>query len=217
VLQNINLSSTYFGEGVTQHNNRLIQLTYTSGIGFVYDRQSFSLLDSFTYSGEGWGLTHDYRQLIMSDGTSYLRFWDPYTFVETGQIQVIDDGGPVEDLNELEYIYGEVLANIWQTNLIARIEPTTGQVIAYIDLTGLLGPGPWTPTPDVLNGIAYDRENNRLFVTGKYWPHLFEIELTGCDPLPIFVDGFESGDTNPWSSAQGAVWSPDPGATWQWH
>ena len=205
VLQILNLSATYFGEGVTLYNNRLIQLTYQSGVGFVYNRNTFALLDNFTYSTEGWGLTHDRQRLIMSDGSSTLRFWNPETFAETGQVQVYDDQGPVIRLNELEYIHGEVLANIWLTDLIARIDLETGQVIAYIDLTGLLGPGPWTPTPDVLNGIAYDSENKRLFVTGKRWPQLFEIELVGCPPLPpVFADGFESGDASGWSSIVGS-------------
>lgn len=204
VLQILDLSPAYFGEGVTLHDNRLIQLTFQSGIGFVYNRDTFAILDNFTYPTQGWGLTHDQQRLIMSDGSSTLRFWDPTTFVETGQVQVYDDQGPVIRLNELEYIQGEVFANIWLTDLIARINPTTGQVIAYIDLTGLLGPGPWIPTPDVLNGIAYDSENNRLFVTGKRWPQLFEIELLGCPPLPVFVDGFESGDTSAWSAVVGS-------------
>jgi glutamine cyclotransferase len=196
VEQIYNLPYTYFGEGVSDWGDTLIQLTWRAGKGFVYDRETFALLDEFSYSGEGWGLTQDGEQLIMSDGTSYLRFWDPETLTETGQVQVSDDQGPVSDLNELEYICGEVWANVWQTDRIARIDPTSGQVVAWIDLTGL----PAGPGANVLNGIAYDRASNRIYVTGKYWSTLFEIELVGCPQLCIFADGFESGSTSQWSA-----------------
>jgi glutamine cyclotransferase len=195
VEQIYSLSKGYFGEGVTDWGDTLIQLTWKQGTGFVYDRETFELLDQLSYSGYGWGLTRDGERLIMSDGTSYLRFWDPETFTETGQVQVSDDQGPVIELNELEYICGEVWANVWQTDSIARIDPTTGQVVAWIDLTGL----PAGPGAGVLNGIAYDRVSNRVYVTGKDWSTLYLIELVGCPQRCIFADGFESGDISLWS------------------
>ena len=197
VEQIYSLPYQYFGEGVTDWGDTLIQLTWQAGTGFVYDRETFALLGQVSYSSEGWGLTQDGDQLIMSDGTSYLRFRDPVTFAETGQVQVSDDQGPVIHLNELEYICGEVWANVWKTDLIARIDPDTGQVVAWIDLSGL----PAGPGADVLNGIAYDRVSNRIYVTGKYWSTLYQIELVGCPLRCIFVDGFESGDISRWSAS----------------
>ena len=177
VLRSLSLPDELFGEGLTLYGNRLIQLTWTSGIGFVYDRTSFSLSGNFTYKTEGWGITHDGKHLIVSDGTSTLYFWDPETFEEIRRIEVTDQGVKVEKLNELEYIRGEVYANVWQTNRIARISPETGHVVAWINLEGLLsGEEPSHPV-DVLNGIAYDPIQSRLFLTGKYWPKLFEIKL----------------------------------------
>ena len=178
ILQIHDLAPEYFGEGITIWQDRLIQLTWKSGTGFIYDLASFAPLDSFAYPGEGWGLTHDGEQLIMSDGTNEIRFLDPETLAENGRIQVQDPSGPVVRLNELEYIHGEIWANVWQTNRIARIDPATGQVLAWVDLTGLLSPALITQPVDVLNGIAYDAAGDRLFVTGKWWPRLYEIKLT---------------------------------------
>jgi glutamine cyclotransferase len=172
----------YFAEGLTGWGADLIQLTYQSHTGFVYDRATLKLKSSFSYSGEGWGLTHDGKRLIMSDGTSTLRFLDPNSFRETGRIVVRDLGQPVRDLNELEYVRGEVWANVWHTDRIARISPATGDVVGWIDLKNLLKPGdilPSTPMAGeaVLNGIAYDLAKDRLFVTGKLWPKLFEVKI----------------------------------------
>jgi glutamine cyclotransferase len=182
VLHSLPLSSEYFGEGVTVWGDHIIQLTWKSHVGFVYDKTSFHLLKTFNYPTEGWGLTHDDTQLIMSDGTPTLPFLDPNTFQETRQITVTAEGLPVANLNELEYVRGEIWANIWQTDRIVRIAPATGQVIGWIDLTGLLGPEERQRPVDVLNGIAYDAEHDRLFVTGKLWPKIFEIKLVPATP-----------------------------------
>lgn len=182
VLQQVNLPPELFGEGIAVFGNRIIQLTWQARQGFVYDKTSFERLARFTYPTEGWGITHDGRRLIMSDGTATLYFWDPDTLAEIGRVTVYDRGQPVTRLNELEYIQGEVFANVWQTDFIARIDPQTGRVTGWIDLTGLLSPEARNGRPvDVLNGIAYDAEHNRLFVTGKLWPRLFEIELVAPD------------------------------------
>jgi glutamine cyclotransferase len=177
VLQLYSLPPQYFGEGITIYGERVIQLTWQEETGFVYDKSSFDLLETFTYTTEGWGITHDGTRLIMSDGTATLYFWEPETFEEIGRVQVYDDVGPVVRLNELEYIQGQVYANIWQTDLVGIIDPQSGQVTAYVDLAGLLGPEDRIERVDVLNGIAYDAAGDRLFVTGKWWPKLFEIEL----------------------------------------
>ena len=177
VLQTHALAEELFGEGVTVYGDTVIQLTWQSCVGFVYDKETFEQLDPFTYAGEGWGLTHDGDRLIMSDGTSTLRFLDPETFARVGQVQVLSDGRPVTRLNELEYVEGDIYANVWQTDRIARIDPATGHVLAWIDLEGLLSGEDRTEPVDVLNGIAYDAAADRLFVTGKLWPKLFEIEL----------------------------------------
>jgi glutamine cyclotransferase len=166
-----------FGEGIAIVNNTIIQLTWQSHIGFIYDKTTFALLGNFTYPTQGWGLTFDGKQLIMSDGSNNLYFLDPTTFQRTGQIQVHDENTTVVNINELEYINGDVYANIWQTNTIAIINPETGQVKAWIDLTGLPCENN-SNTGAVLNGIAYDQKNDRLFVTGKNWPNLFQINLT---------------------------------------
>jgi len=171
------LGADYFGEGITVFGDVIDQLTWKSNTGFVYDRDSFDLLRTFAYPGRGWGLTHDGECLIMSDGTSTVRFLDPDTYEETGRIEVTDEDVPVTNLNELEYVNGEIFANVWFTDFIARIDPDTGRVVGWIDLTGLLGDEYRTPGADVLNGIAYDAGGDRLFVTGKLWPRLFEIEL----------------------------------------
>ena len=176
VVQRVDLPGAYFGEGIVLWKDKIIQLTWQSKIGFVYDRATFRQLRSFTYSREGWGITQDGKRLIMSDGSSSLFFWDPETLKETGKLDVSDKGSPVPKLNELEYIHGEIYANVYQTDRIARISPKTGVVLGWIDLTGLLTPSEKSRA-DVLNGIAYDAKSNRLFVTGKWWPKLFEIHI----------------------------------------
>ena len=182
-LQRTRLPDELFGEGITLFDDRIIQLTWKAGIGFVYSKDTFELLQTFTYPTEGWGITHDGERLIMSDGTANLYFRDPKTFDEIGRVEVFDENGPVVMLNELEYINGEVFANVWKTDKIARIDPETGQVTGWILLTDLLSPEELTNPADmqngiaVLNGIAYDATNDRLFVTGKLWPTLFEIEI----------------------------------------
>jgi glutamine cyclotransferase len=177
VLQLQTIDDRYFGEGITVWRDRIFELTWQSGIGFIYDRASLRRTGTFTYSGEGWGLTHDASRLIMSDGTAALRFLDPATQKETGRVQVRDGGKPVDRLNELEYVKGEILANVWQTNRIARISLSTGAVTGWIDLTGLLSARDAAQGAQVLNGIAYDAAGDRLFVTGKLWPKLFEITI----------------------------------------
>jgi len=178
VLQLYNLPAQYFGEGIAVYGDQIVQLTWQNHTGFVYDRDSFELLDTFAYPTEGWGLTHDGTRLIMSDGTATLHFWDPETLEEIGQVQVHDENGPVARLNELESVGGLVYANVWQTDRIAIIDPGSGQVTAWIDLTGLLPRDDLTRV-DVLNGIAYDEAGDRLLVTGKWWPSLFQIEVVG--------------------------------------
>jgi len=187
VLQSISLPPEHFGEGIAVWEGRIIQLTWQSGLGFVYDREGFVLLATFIYPTEGWGLTHDGARLIMSDGTPRLRFWDPDTYQETGSVLVTDDAGPVFALNELEYIQGMVLANVYQTDRIAVIDPATGRVAAWIDVHGLLGPEDYAEPVDVLNGIAYDAAGERLFVTGKLWPKVFEVKLISADGAPAPV------------------------------
>jgi glutamine cyclotransferase len=152
-------------------------LTWQANLGYVYDRESFELIEEFNYPTEGWGITHDGNRLIMSDGSSYLYFLDPETFEEIGRVAVTDNGIPITLLNELEYVHGEIYANVWLTDRIARIMPQTGQVKGWIDLKGILSNEGGGEQEGVLNGIAYDAENERLFVTGKLWPKLFEIEL----------------------------------------
>ncbi len=176
VLRYLALDNSYFGEGVTLFGDNLYQLTWQSHVGFIYDRASFKPLTTFSYPTEGWGLTHDGQVLIMSDGTSTLHFLNPDTLQEVRQVTVWDESGPVNRLNELEYIEGEVYANIWLTNRIARIDPQTGRVQAWIDLSGLLTPEEQAGA-NVLNGIAWDAAGQRLFVTGKLWPKLFQIDL----------------------------------------
>jgi len=177
VLQQHNLSSSYFGEGITIFGDEIIQLTWQSHIGFVYDKATFKLLQNFTYATEGWGLTNDGKNLIMSDGTSDLYILDPHTFQRIGQINVTDSGNPITSLNELEYINGFIYANVFLTNKIAIISPQTGLVRGWIYLTGIEKLKVQDPSDDVLNGIAYDAVQNRLFVTGKDWPQLFQIDL----------------------------------------
>lgn len=170
------ISSQYFGEGIVDWKDKLIELTWKDQIGFVYGIDDFETRGEFAYEGEGWALTRDDKRLIMSDGTSRLRFLDPETLKETGGVTVTDEGRPVDQLNELEWVKGEILANIWQTDRIARIDPATGKVKGWIDLTGLLPPEE-RARADVLNGIAYDAKADKLIVTGKLWPRLYEIRL----------------------------------------
>ena len=176
VLQRRDVPEQYFGEGITIWKDDLYQLTWQSGVAFTYDRNTFAPKRTFKYSGEGWGLTHDGQSLIMSDGTDALRFLDPATFAERRRVRVTAVGQPVRELNELEYVKGEIFANVWNTDAVARINPANGQVTGWIDLTGLLSSRERAST-EVLNGIAYDAAGNRLFVTGKLWPRLFEITL----------------------------------------
>ena len=171
------LADEYFGEGITIYNNKIYQLTWQAYTGFVYDKVTFLLMEEFFYNTEGWGITHDGTHLIVSDGTSILYFLDPVTFEVVRQINVTDDQGPVPNLNELEYIKGEIYANILYDNRIAMIQPETGKITGWIDLSGILGGERIDYTTDVLNGIAYDAEKDRLFVTGKLWPKVFEIRL----------------------------------------
>lgn len=177
VIQQERVDPRYFAEGLTDWNGRLVQLTWRTHIGFLYDLASFKLQGTFSYSGEGWGLTHDRKRLIMSDGSDNLRFLNPETLQETGRVAVRDGSVPVRDLNELECVQGEIYANVWHTDRIAMIAPESGHVIGWIDLGGLL-PRVYQLDPEaVLNGIAYDAAHHRLFVTGKLWPKLFEIKL----------------------------------------
>jgi glutamine cyclotransferase len=177
VLQEVALPPEVFGEGITPWGDRLIGLTWRDQTAFVLDLKSFKLWRKFNYPGEGWGLTHNERELVMSDGTAELRFLDPVSFKELRRVRVTADGQPVTQLNELEWVEGEVWANIWQTDRIARIDPKTGRVTAWIDLSGLLPDNERLNADAVLNGIAYDPKSKRLFVTGKLWPKLFEIRL----------------------------------------
>jgi glutamine cyclotransferase len=179
VLENHPLSTLYFGEGITFFGDRLYQLTYTSGVAFLYDPKTFKQVESFHYSGEGWALTHDAKHLIMDDGSSALRILDPVTFREESRLVVREGTRPVSNLNELELIEGEIWANIWLKEIVARIDPRTGQVNSWVDFTGLRQAAGCREDCDVLNGIAYDAPRKRIFVTGKRWPKLFEIQVTG--------------------------------------
>lgn len=181
ILQIRKLPAQFFGEGLTIYENKIIQLTWVSKVGFVYDKESFELLREFNYPMEGWGITHDGRRLIMSDGTSTLHFLDPENFEETERIEVCDNDRPVTGLNELEYVRDEIYANILGRDSIARIAPQTGRVIAWIELKGILGKDKRSNSVGALNGIAYDAKNDRLFVTGKFWPSIFVIELIPRD------------------------------------
>jgi glutaminyl-peptide cyclotransferase len=177
VLQQIDLDPQYFGEGITVINQQIVRLTWQSEIGFVYDQSSFRLKRTFTYPGEGWGLANDGKSIYMSDGSPQIRVWDPLTLQEKRRFTVYDNRQPVPNLNELEWVKGEVYANIWQKDVIARISPVDGRVLGWIDLTGILSAADRTGSEDVLNGIAYDSLGDRLFVTGKQWPKLFEIKV----------------------------------------
>jgi glutaminyl-peptide cyclotransferase len=178
VLQRHALARRYFGEGLVDWGDRLIQLTWQENTALVYDLATFELVETFAYRGQGWGITHDGRRLIMSDGTAELRFLDPDTFTEIGRLRVTEHGQPVPNLNELEMVRGDLLANVWGSDEIVIIDLDTGHVTGRIDLRGILSAVDHDRnTVDVLNGIAWDEEGERLFVTGKLWPALFEIEL----------------------------------------
>jgi glutaminyl-peptide cyclotransferase len=177
VVQQRRIDRAHFAEGLADWKDSLVQLTWQSNVAFVYELASFGPRRTFSYSGEGWGLTHDGKRFIFSDGTNQLRFLDPDSFREIGRISVTDGKTPIRDLNELEYIRGEIYANVWHTDRIARISPETGRVIRWIDLRGLMSGGFKLDSEAVLNGIAHDAMSNRLFVTGKLWPRLFEIEV----------------------------------------
>lgn len=177
VVRQERVDSKFFGEGLTDWKMQLVQLTWQTGTGFVYNLADLRPLRAFRYAGEGWGLTHDGKQLILSDGSEHLRLFNPDTLQETGRITVVDGVFPVKDLNELEFVQGEIFANVWHTDRIARIAPDSGKVVGWIDLQGLLSTVYRRDPEAVLNGIAYDAAQNRLFVTGKLWPKLFEIKL----------------------------------------
>jgi glutamine cyclotransferase len=177
VLRQHNLDASLFGEGITLYNDRIYQVTWQDRVGFVYDRATFRTLNKLHYSTEGWGLTTLDDKIVMSDGTNILYFMDPEMFTVVSSIEVYDDKARIDSLNELEYVNGEIWANIWMTDKIARIDPVSGKVNGYINMTGLLNKSDRKPDTDVLNGIAYDSEGKRIFVTGKRWPKLFEIRL----------------------------------------
>ena len=176
VLQKRDVPPPHFGEGITVWKNQIIELTWQTHVAFVYDKTTFEPRRTFTYAGEGWGLTQDASSLFMSDGTDELRVLDPATFAERRRIKVTAAGAPLRNLNELEFVKGEIFANVWQTDYIARIAPASGKVVGSVDLRGLLTPAE-RATTDVLNGIAYDAVHDRLFITGKWWPKLFEVRL----------------------------------------
>ena len=177
IIGTLNLASELFGEGVCILNDQIIQLTWTSKVGFVYDLATFEFIKKINYPTQGWGLSTNGKQLIMSDGSEKIYFLEPDYFTEQARIEVYDHEGEVRNLNELEYINGEIWANVYQTDKIVRIDPETGKVLAWINLGGLLPQKDYRPETEVLNGIAYDEMNKRLFVTGKMWPKLFQIEL----------------------------------------
>ncbi|HLP73069.1 MAG TPA: glutaminyl-peptide cyclotransferase [Bacteroidales bacterium] len=178
VIRQHNLDGSLFGEGITLYNDKIYQLTWQNKVGFVYERPTFRLINKIYYPTEGWGLTTADDRLIMSDGSNVLYYYEPEMFTVVSRLEVYDNVNMIDSLNELEYIDNEIWANIWMTDQIARIDPQSGKVKGYIDLKGLLGSSDRTETTDVLNGIAYDKAGNRIFVTGKNWPKLFEIKIT---------------------------------------
>jgi len=177
VVQEVNLTPEFFGEGITILKNQILQLTWTSQTGFVYDASDFRLLRRFSYPGEGWGLATDGHDIFMSDGTAEIRVLDAGTLAEKRRLKIRDGATAIDQLNELEFVDGELFANVWQTDRIARISPHTGRVVGWIDLKGLLSPMYRRDENAVLNGIAYDAAGKRLFVTGKLWPSIFQIRL----------------------------------------
>lgn len=177
VLKQISLDPELFGEGLALIDTRLIQLTWKSHRGLVYEKDGFRLLQEFNYDTEGWGLTFDGKNLILSDGSSNLFYLDAQTFKPIRKLAITMNGQPVPELNELEFIDGEIWANVWQTDLILRINPSTGQVTSFLNLKQILSPSDRKGSENVLNGIAYDPEQKRIFITGKLWPRVFEIKL----------------------------------------
>ena len=178
VLQKKDLANVFFGEGIALDGGDILCLTWTTHVGFVFDAKTFDEKRRFEYTGEGWGLASDGRRIYMSDGSANIRVLDPQTLEEVRKIRVTADGAPVDRLNELEWVDGQLFANVWTRDVIARIDPATGHVVGWIDLTGLLDARERGEAGNaVLNGIAYDAKRHRLFVTGKLWPKLFEIEL----------------------------------------
>jgi len=177
VLKKVDVPVPYFAEGIAMLNGKVYQLTWQHHIGFIYDAQTFERTGQFNYAGEGWGLTTDGQSLILSDGSTRIRFINPADFTVTKTISVIDGSTPIDQLNELEYVNGEIYANVWHDNRIAVIDPQNGRVKSWIDLNGLMPEGELHDPEAVLNGIAYDQANNKLFVTGKLWPRLFEIRI----------------------------------------
>ncbi len=177
VVQKLDISPEFFGEGIALLKDKIVQLTWQSHTGFVYDLNDFHLLRRFSYPGEGWGLAADGHEIFMSDGTPEIRVLNYETLAEKKRFTVHDGAEQIKELNELECVEGELFANVWQTNRIARISPQTGEVLGWIDLSGLLSPVYRLPSGAVLNGIAYDADRKRLFVTGKLWPNVFEIKL----------------------------------------
>jgi glutamine cyclotransferase len=209
VLRRVDLQSQFFAEGMTLFQGKIIQLTWQNQVGFIYDPATFARIGEFSYTGEGWGLTHDAQHLIMSDGTNRIRFLDPATFQVVRSIDVWDSlGNPLNNINELEYINGEIYANVWQTDRVARIDPFTGAIIAWIDLTGLRTSG------DVLNGIAYDAATGHLLVTGKLWPWMYRIEVdTGAAATPEITAPTQGATL---SGTQVFEWSSGTGVTRYW-
>jgi glutamine cyclotransferase len=183
VLQHRDLPEQYFGEGIVDWGPNLYEWTWQSHVCFVYDRFSLQLVKQFPYEGEGWGMTHTAKEIVTSDGSAALRFRDPNTFHEIRRIVVRDGKETIERLNELEFVKGEIYANVWHTDRVARISPRDGHVTGWIDLTGLLPESQKVNDESVLNGIAYDRRRDRLFVTGKQWPTIFQIKIVP-NPLP---------------------------------
>ena len=177
ILQLYKLPEKYFGEGITAYKDTIIQLTWKSNAVLIYNNNSFALIRQFSYVGEGWGITNNGKRLIMSNGSSTLTFLDSETFAPISHIEVHNGDDPIDNLNELEYVNGKIFANVWQTDEIAIIEPVDGRVVGWVDLTRLLQTQPTSGHVDVLNGIAYDAQTDRLFVTGKFWPFVFEIKL----------------------------------------
>ena len=198
VVQKLDLDPRYFGEGIVHWGGHLVSLTWKSQVGFVFDLATLKLQRQFGYEGEGWALTQDGRQLIMSDGTPQLRFLNPQTLKATRLLEVTLNGKPLPNLNELEWVKGEIYANVWHANWIARIDPATGAVVGVINLTGILNASNLADGPDgVLNGIAYDAKGDRLFVTGKDWPTLFEIKLRERGAGPVGVRPGDAGGPGP--------------------
>lgn len=184
IVKQLRLPDRFFGEGITLFDDKVIQLTWKTQVAFVYDKETFRELDQFSYQGQGWGLTSDGKRLILSDGSYYLRFLDPNTYAETGRIRVGDGRRPLRQINELEYIDGQIYANVLPTDYIAIISPETGRITGWVDLTGLYIPPQYSPSNVVLNGIAYIPETKHLLVTGKCWPKIYEIELVRQTPEP---------------------------------